>query len=107
MIRSVLVETLTDEGWEVHEAIDGESALTALRSWRPDVIVLDLAMPTMDGWLFRAEQRRSGLAADVPLVIVSASRETEVRAQELEPKAVLLKPFDLNELVRAVVAAAE
>jgi CheY-like chemotaxis protein len=106
VIRSVLVETLTDEGWAVREAIDGQSALTALEAWRPDVIVLDLAMPTMDGWSFRVEQRRRGLAPDVPLVIVSASRETEVRAQELEPSAVLLKPFDLNELVRAVVAAA-
>src|SRR5690349_24252535 len=52
-------------------------------------------------WAFRAEQRRRGLAPDVPLVIVSASRETELRAHELDPAAVLLKPFDLNELIDA------
>jgi CheY-like chemotaxis protein len=106
VIRSVLVETLVDEGWEVREAQDGESALAELDRWRPSVIVLDLAMPTMDGWAFRAEQRRRGLAADVPLVIVSASREVEVRREELEPVAVLLKPFDLNDLIAAVHAAA-
>jgi CheY-like chemotaxis protein len=106
VIRSVLVETLAEEGWEVREARDGQSALDELDGWRPTVIVLDLAMPTMDGWAFRAEQRRRGLAPDVPLVIVSASRETELRAQELDPAAVLLKPFDLNELIDAVHRAA-
>lgn len=106
VIRAVLVETLVDEGWEVREATDGQSALGVLDGWTPSVIVLDLAMPTMDGWAFRAEQRRRGLAVDVPLVIVSASRETEVRAHELEPAAVLLKPFDLNELIAAVITAA-
>jgi CheY-like chemotaxis protein len=90
----------------VREAVDGESALAALEGWNPDVILLDLAMPTMDGWVFREEQRRRGLATDVPLVVVSASRETELREHDLQPSAVLLKPFDLNELVRAVVAAA-
>jgi CheY-like chemotaxis protein len=106
VIRAVLVETLVDEGWEVREAIDGQTALECLEQWRPSVIVLDLAMPTMDGWAFRAEQRRRGVCTDVPLVIVSASREVEVRAHELEPFAVLLKPFDLNDLIRAVHEAA-
>jgi CheY-like chemotaxis protein len=106
VIRSVLVETLAEEGWEVREARDGKSALDLLNGWQPTVIVLDLAMPTMDGWAFRAEQRRRGLAADVPLIIVSASRETEVRAHELQPTAVLLKPFDLSELIDAVHNAA-
>jgi CheY-like chemotaxis protein len=106
VIRSVLVETLVDEGWQVREAIDGETALAELEAWRPSVIVLDLAMPTMDGWAFRAEQRRRGLALDVPLVIVSAGRQTEVRAHELEPAAVLLKPFDLNDLITTVLTLA-
>jgi CheY-like chemotaxis protein len=106
VIRSVLVETLADEGWEVREATDGQAALAELADWRPSVIVLDLAMPTMNGWAFRAEQRRRDLAMDVPLVLVSASRETELRAGELEPAAVLLKPFDLTDLVRVVLRVA-
>lgn len=106
VIRSVLVETLSDEGWEVREATDGQTALAELASWRPSVIVLDLAMPTMDGWAFRAEQRRRGLALDVPLVIVSASRETDLRTGELQPAAVLLKPFDLDSLVETVLRLA-
>ncbi len=52
-VRRAVCEVLTDEGHEVREADNGRDALGA---WEPDVIVLDLLMPEMDGWTFLAEQ---------------------------------------------------
>jgi CheY-like chemotaxis protein len=73
-VRHVVAEALADEGYAVREAADGRAALEQLATWRPDVILLDLMMPGLDGRAFRAEQRARGLAADAPLVVLSASR---------------------------------
>lgn len=95
-IRYVVAEALLDEGFSVRTASDGQQALALLANWRPDVIVLDLMMPGMDGWAFRAEQRARGLALDIPLVVLSASRRAPDSAEELGAAAVLAKPFELD-----------
>ena len=56
-IRELLYSALADEGYEVVPATDGQDALGILDRWTPDVIVLDLMMPVMDGWTFAKRMR--------------------------------------------------
>src|SRR4029079_7617453 len=72
-LRSALADALTDFGWRVRSAASGTDALQLLRSWHPDLILLDLLMPSMDGWAFREEAARRNLLQGVPLVLISAT----------------------------------
>jgi len=102
-IGQVLTETLADEGYEVRRSPNGSAALELLQAWLPNLIVLDLMMPVMDGFAFRAAQRRlGGGVAEVPVIVLSATREVSVRADELGAVEALSKPFELGELVDAV-----
>ncbi len=102
-IRDALCDLLAAEGYEVVPAFNGADALERLRSGvRPDVILLDLMMPVMDGWAFRAEQRRDPALAEIPVVVITASRNADVAS--LEPRAFLRKPIDFDELLKAIDA---
>ena len=102
VIRSVLVETLTDEGWTVREANDGATALAELEAWRPSVIVLDLAMPTMDGWEFCERLGQDPALASIPVVVVSGVGDCPERLASLHPAARLSKTADLATLLDTV-----
>ena len=104
-IAEALGDALSDEGYEVRLAGNGHEALSVLAGWRPGVILLDLMMPTMDGWAFRAEQLRRPDVADVPVVVVSARRDITQEAERLGAAGVLPKPFDLDEVSRIVARA--
>lgn len=106
-IRYVITETLADEGYEVRAVGDGHAALAILAGWRPDVILLDLLLPDLDARAFRAAQGAGGLGADVPLVVVSASRDAADLAAELGAVAALAKPFDVEDLLATVARAAD
>jgi CheY-like chemotaxis protein len=98
-VRDLLTTLLGVLGHEVREAANGEVALKILRDgWRPDLIVLDLMMPVMNGWAFRAEQRRIEGAGDIPVIVLSARRADG----DLEAAEVLPKPFDLDVFLGAV-----
>jgi two-component system response regulator MprA len=101
-IQGFLAEALADEGYGVRTAANGREALAVLEDWRPDVILLDLMMPEMDGWLFRAEQRAIPAVADVPVIVLSATRDLEAKAQTLDPAHVFPKPFDLELLLGTI-----
>jgi two-component system chemotaxis response regulator CheY len=102
-IGQVLTETLADEGYEVRRAQNGTEALDILKCWLPQLILLDLMMPVMDGWAFRAAQRQlAGEAAEVPVIVLSAAREATFRAEELGVAEALSKPFELTQVVTAV-----
>jgi CheY-like chemotaxis protein len=68
---------LEEQGWTVTEASDGRDALTKLNDARPDVIVLDLMMPGMDGFEFLEEMRRKAEWRDIPVVVVTAKELTD------------------------------
>jgi CheY-like chemotaxis protein len=95
------------EGYEVECAANGAEALEMLDRRRPDVILLDLWMPRIDGWAFRAEQRKLPDAADIPVVVLTASGLHEPPVAELAPAATLSKPFDSVELLRVVAELVE
>lgn len=101
-IRGFLAEALTDEGYDVRSASNGQEALVAAEAWRPDLILLDLMMPVMDGWTFRDEQRRIAGLADVPVIVLSATRDLPARAEQLEPAHIFSKPFDLDALLATI-----
>jgi two-component system response regulator MprA len=72
-VREILGELLVDEGFKVEAAWNGETALARLEAgFRPDVIVLDLMMPVMDGLTFRAVQRQHTALADIPVIGLTA-----------------------------------
>lgn len=103
-LREALAEFLEERGYEVSCAGDGREALALLAAPPPpDAILLDLAMPVMDGWAFRAAQRRDPRWALIPTIILSASLGMDDGALEkLAPALALQKPFDLRRLLDAL-----
>jgi CheY-like chemotaxis protein len=95
-IRELLVEFLGSEGYDVAAAGDGVEALERARAHRPDVILLDLMMPGMNGWEFRDVQLRDADLADVPVIVISAFDS------DLDVDEVLRKPFRVEDLLATV-----
>src|ERR1700730_11048922 len=96
---------LSTEGYRFFMAANGEEALEVLKSERPDVILLDLMMPVMDGWQFVAEMDARGQRG-APLLILSADRAVQGHAGNLKASGHLAKPFDLDELLTKVQQSA-
>lgn len=95
-IADVLRMLLEFRGHEVLTADDGSRGFATARRQSPDVIVLDLMMPVMDGWEFREHQKKDPDLARIPVIVTSAS-ETSVDAN-----ALLRKPIDRDALLRAL-----
>jgi CheY-like chemotaxis protein len=102
-IRTMLAEFLTDEGYVVVTAADGAEALAHLAAspLLPKLILLDLMMPVMNGWTFRARQGSDPRWCDIPVVVLTASPNA---AQSVAPRAagVLGKPLDLDTLLDTI-----
>lgn len=92
---------LTDEGHEVSRAGNGADALQLLRVMVPDVILLDMRMPVMDGWQF-ADAYRNGDYQQAPIVVVTAARDATERANEIRADGYLGKPFDIDDLLDTI-----
>lgn len=102
LLREALAEVLVDDGHDVRTAANGAAALAELEEWEPQLIVLDLMMPVMDGFAFRAEQLRRGLRAEVPVLVLSAVRDLDGAAARIDAAARLSKPFRLEEVLASV-----
>ena len=102
-ITSLLRRALRAEGYEVRTANDGAEGLTRARERQPDLLVLDLLMPGIDGLEVCRRLREEG---DLPILILTAKDETEDRVRGLDTGAddYLVKPFDLDELLARVRA---
>jgi CheY-like chemotaxis protein len=70
--RELLRELLEGRGWEVEEACDGEAALGMLECTRPDILLLDLGMPKLDGYGVLSKIRENAQLADLPVLAVTA-----------------------------------
>jgi two-component system, chemotaxis family, chemotaxis protein CheY len=99
-ILEALGEILDAEGFQSHRARNGREALERARVVRPDLVLLDLLMPVMDGLEFLHRLRAQGTAP--PVLLLSADRSIPVRARELGAAGFLSKPFDLVELLALV-----
>ena len=101
-ILEALTEILAGEGFEVLAARHGEEALAHFSSGPPDLVLLDLMMPVMDGWEFASRMRKNPDWADVPILVLSADRNVGVKAKEIGAIGYLPKPFELSALLDLV-----
>lgn len=94
-IREELIDLIRFEGQPVAGVENGAAALAWLEQAPklPWVILLDLMMPVMDGWQFRAAQRRHPRFASIPVVLMSGAGDVKSEARALEAQGFLLKPF--------------
>ncbi len=102
MVRETLGQVLKDEGYVVDLAVDGESALARVRAARPDAILLDLMMPGMNGWEFRAAQLADPALADIPVVVLSGDGTVAAKAGTMNAAGFLRKPVELATLLETV-----
>jgi CheY-like chemotaxis protein len=101
-LREMLTQVLEEEGYDVVSLANGREALDYLRTEAPpSLVLLDLMMPVMDGWQFRAEQCRDEALARVPVLVISAGWIDPVR-NELQGAECLRKPIDVDALLRAI-----
>jgi DNA-binding response OmpR family regulator len=101
-LRETLAEVLADDGHDVRVAEDGEAALAAIDEWIPELIVLDLMMPRMDGYAFRRAQRAHAGTVETKILLLSAAHQVEAAAEELQADAWLVKPFGLYDVLGSV-----
>src|SRR5262249_33833533 len=98
-VREVMAGALASQGYRASTAADGREALELLRRGPlPDLILLDLMMPGMDGWEFLRQRRHDAALAAVPVIIVSALDEDQARAVALGVAGHLQKPVGVEEL---------
>ena len=99
-ILDAICDILDAEGYAVARARHGGEALERVAERRPDLILLDLMMPVMDGWQFREAQVQNAELAKIPVVVVSAAGRD--RLERIDADAYLSKPVDLEELLGCV-----
>jgi CheY-like chemotaxis protein len=100
-LREMMAQLLSLEGYRTEAVANGRDALEYLKKGRaPEVILLDLMMPVMDGWEFRRRQREDPRLADVPVVVLSALDPS--RAADVGGAAFLKKPLDFDRLLDLV-----
>jgi len=103
-IRHLLGTILKDEGHNVTVASDGVQAIESIKSDAPDLMILDIMMPRMDGYGVLKEMRDGGIKEDVKILVLTAkAAEADwVRGYKLGADDYLTKPFGADELVEAV-----
>jgi two-component system, OmpR family, alkaline phosphatase synthesis response regulator PhoP len=102
--RAIQRAMLEHRGYRVAEAADGEAALETAREMQPDLVLLDIAMPRMDGLAVCRELRKDSRTADAVVLFYTASPagELEERVREAGGNGVLIKPVDPQEVAKRV-----
>jgi two-component system OmpR family response regulator len=101
-LRDLLHDVLVEAGFRVHCADSGRRALKMLDRFRPDVILVDLMMPDMDGWTFARACRSADRASAPGIIVMSAAADAQIAAGVLDVEGWIQKPFDLEQLVELV-----
>jgi len=100
-IREMVEFALGEEGYDVLTADHGGSALELLRGRKPSLILLDMRMPVMDGWMFASAYRRRP-APHSPIVVMTAAIDAVQWSREVAAVGCIPKPFELSRLYDAV-----
>ena len=103
-IRETLIEVLEDNGFEASSAANGAEALELLRADHsyPNVILLDMMMPVLDGWGFRSAQLADPSLRSIPVIVLTAHASIEETARTLGATGFLRKPVRLDPLLDAI-----
>lgn len=101
--RDLLVQLLGDE-YEVLEAADGEEAIRKTEHERPDLILMDLGMPVIDGWEATKRIKASSELKHIPVIAVTSHAMVgdEIKAREAGCHDYISKPIDENELMKKI-----
>ena len=102
LTRRSIAGYLQDAGYRVDEAENGAEALNVMRGAVPDVVVLDLLMPVMGGRAFLEACRQDVRLGAVPVVLLSAAHDLTQATEQLQTRASLAKPLDLDVLLAVV-----
>ena len=107
VVRAVLRRQLETDGHTVVEAVNGEEAIDACREYHPDVVLLDVEMPVLDGHATLARLKADPQLKDIPVVFLTGRVDTAdvVNGLRLGAHDYLRKPFETNELMARVSAA--
>jgi two-component system phosphate regulon response regulator PhoB len=100
-VRDLLLDVLTDEGYDVIATANGDEALTTITTVWPNLITLDLDLPGVSGAMILHALRERDETRALPVVIVSAKQRIPTDVRELA-QAVIPKPFELDELLTII-----
>ncbi len=98
-VAQLIEVVLKGEGHTVAIASDGAHGLMMSRDWKPDLILMDIMLPGVDGGTLIARLRQEPETVNLPIIAMSASRTLRDRSEELEADALLSKPFDVDALL--------
>jgi DNA-binding response OmpR family regulator len=103
-INLLIRENLRGESYEVFSAWDGVAGLQAAREKTPDLIILDILLPRMNGWeVYQQIRRENDPLRRVPVIVVSVlAKESKIPKDDPGPLALIPKPFDVRDLVNEV-----
>lgn len=101
-IIDVATIVLQDKGYKVISLLNGEKILEKIKEVKPDIILLDLWMPALPGDLLTKQLKSIESTKNIPIIIVSAGRDTKKVAAEAGADGFLNKPFDITELEQIV-----
>ncbi len=107
LIHRLLKSQLRHERIEVHNAVTGTEGVSMARALDPDVILLDVDMPDIDGFEVMRELKRHPVSHDIPVILLSTADDTDTKVRGLDMGAVdfITKPFDVPELKARVRSA--
>jgi two-component system OmpR family response regulator len=97
-MRRLIVEIMELDGWDVREASDGAEAVSIAEGWRPDAVVVDVVLPTMDGLDAVREIRRMAGGGEVGMLVVASTPGTERDARAAGSDDFMVVPLDVSEL---------
>jgi CheY-like chemotaxis protein len=100
-LREMVATALERRGYRIETAEDGEDALRRAAEAEPQLVLLDMRMPVMDGWAF-ARTFRERFGPDIPIIVVTAAHDATLSAHEIGADACLDKPFDVHRLEEVV-----
>lgn len=101
-LRESLAQLLELEGYPAVEAHDGQDALDKILSPVPALILLDIMMPRMNGYLFAEELERRGLRREIPIIVLTADGRAREKARQIGADDYLEKPFEIDLLLDKV-----
>jgi CheY-like chemotaxis protein len=104
VVQELVQRTLRKNGYETISATNGEDALELLKNNKPDLILLDVQMPKMDGYAFIIDKSKVPELEKIPIIVLTSFKETEPLFKRHGVKAYLLKPIDINEMLGKIQA---